>query len=142
MESITERESTMTTTSEGISWDRVKEAIHRDWEQTKHDLHVSGGHELNQSVTDTLQQAAGKEPIPGNDRPNRPKVIGTWGDAEMPIGFGYEAHQRYGAEHPVWNHHVEETLHAEWRRSRHATEREWGDVSGWVRHGYEYTPNP
>ena len=27
------------------AWDRVKEAMRRDWEQTRHDLHVKGGHE-------------------------------------------------------------------------------------------------
>ena len=32
------------------AWDRVKEAMRRDWEQTKHDLHIKGGHELNQDI--------------------------------------------------------------------------------------------
>jgi hypothetical protein len=123
-------------------WDRVKEAVHRDWEQTKQDLHVAGGHELNQGVLDTLGQAANREAIPGNNRPNRPKVIGSWDEAEMPIGFGYDARRQYGAAHPGWNAYIEETLRAEWARRRDASEREWGDVSGWVRYGYEYRPNP
>jgi hypothetical protein len=131
----------MTTTSQASTWDRVKEAAYRDWEQTKQDLGLPGGHELNQSLAHTLKQAANQEPIPGNNRPNRPQMIGSWAEAEMPIGFGYDAHQRYGAEHPAWNPHIEEILRAEWARKRDASEREWGDVSGWVRHGYEYKPN-
>ena len=126
----------------GSTWDRVKAAVRRDWEQTKQDLHVAGGHELNQGVLDTLAQAANQEAIPGNDRPNRPRVTGSWDEAEMPIGFGYDARRRYGAAHPGWNEHIEETLRAEWERGRDASEREWGDVSGWVRHGYEYRPSP
>src|SRR5581483_8090792 len=39
------------------AWERVKEAMRRDWEQTKHDLHLKGGHELNQGVKDTVKQA-------------------------------------------------------------------------------------
>ena len=74
----------MATMSQGTSWDRVKEAFRRDWEQTKHDLHMSGGHELNQTLSDTLKQATNKEPIPADDKPNRPKVIGGWTDAEAP----------------------------------------------------------
>jgi hypothetical protein len=55
------------------NWDRVKEALHRDWEQTKSDF--SGGKkgkELHQDVGDTLGQAFGKQPIPPNDAPNPP----------------------------------------------------------------------
>ena len=60
------------------AWDRIKESVRRDWEQTMHDLSIHGGHELNQQIGDTLKQAAGKEAIPQDDRPNTPKVIGSW----------------------------------------------------------------
>ena len=46
------------TEKHGSQWENLKQALKRDWEQTKKDLHM-GGHELNQSVTDTLGQAAG-----------------------------------------------------------------------------------
>lgn len=52
-------------------WDRVKAALHRDWEQTKADF--SGekrGADLNQHVGDTVRQALGKEPIPPENVPN------------------------------------------------------------------------
>lgn len=45
-------------------WDRVKEAIRRDWEQTKADFSKTGGAELNQNIGDTLKQAVGAAPLP------------------------------------------------------------------------------
>lgn len=47
------------------TWDRVKAAFRRDWEQTRHDL--SGGRkgaDLNQDVGDTVSQAFGDRHIP------------------------------------------------------------------------------
>lgn len=124
------------------AWERIKEAIRRDWEQTKHDLHLSGGHELNQGVEDTLKQAANQQAIPPDDRPNPPKVIGSWDDVEVPLGYGYGARQRYGAEHPAWNDGVEKTLRTEWELGRAQAAPGWDDVKGWVRHGYEYRSKP
>lgn len=49
---------------------KVKEALKRDWEQTKHDFSKKKGVDLNQDVGDTLKQAAGKEPIPPLAVPN------------------------------------------------------------------------
>ncbi len=46
------------------------EALHRDWEQTKHDFNKTKGEQLNQDVGDTLGQAAGKKPIPPEGVPN------------------------------------------------------------------------
>jgi hypothetical protein len=120
------------------AWERVKEAIRRDWEQTKHDLDLKGGHQLNQGVTDTLKQAANKQPIPDNDRPNPPKVIGSWDDAELPMGYGYSARHRFGTEHPSWDDRVEQSLRAEWELGKHTTHHAWDSVKGWVRRGYEY----
>ena len=48
---------------------KVKEALKRDWEQTKHDI-TRKGPDLNQDVSDTVKQAAGKEPIPPPAIPN------------------------------------------------------------------------
>jgi len=49
----------------------AKEALERDWEQTKHDLPGMEGKDLDQDVDDTLKQATGKEPTPSKDVPNR-----------------------------------------------------------------------
>lgn len=46
------------------TWDRVKEALRRDWEQTKSDLSSSDALDLNQSIGDTVKQAAGAQPLP------------------------------------------------------------------------------
>ena len=51
---------------------QVKEALKRDWEQTKKDF-GAGGKELDQDVGDTLGQAAGAEPIPPPNVPNAPE---------------------------------------------------------------------
>jgi hypothetical protein len=49
----------------------VGEALERDWEQTKSDLPGLEGKDLDQDVDDTVRQAAGAEPTPPEDRPNR-----------------------------------------------------------------------
>ena len=49
---------------------KAKEALKRDWEQTKHDISKKHGEELDQDVGDTLKQAAGKEPVPPRGVPN------------------------------------------------------------------------
>jgi hypothetical protein len=113
------------------SWERVKEALHRDWDQTRHDLHA-GGHELNQKLADTVGQAAGKKSMPPIDVPNPPKIIGRWEDAEIPIGFGYAARRQFGDEFPRWNDALESMLQRFW-----AAPTPWHDVRHLVRHGYE-----
>lgn len=49
---------------------KVKEALKRDLEQTKHDFNKKKGVDLNQDVGDTLKQATGNEPIPPPFVPN------------------------------------------------------------------------
>ena len=55
----------------GDSKNDAKEAIERDWEQTKHDLPGMEGKDLDQDVDDTLKQATGKEEPPPKNVPNR-----------------------------------------------------------------------
>jgi hypothetical protein len=119
------------TLQDSSSWDRVREALHRDWDQTKHDLHA-GGHELNQKLSDTVEQAAGTKPMPPIDKANPPKVIGQWEDAETAIGYGYAARDHFGDQHPEWNDDLERRLAADWN-----TERPWSEIVRYVRHGYE-----
>lgn len=127
--------------SQGSAWDRVKEALKRDWEQTKHDLSLPHGHELNQGVLDTVKQAVGSEPIPPADRPNPPRVIGSWDEDEVPMGYGYTARQKFGAEHPIWNEGIELKLRSEWESNKAGSPRKaWPEVEKIVRHGYEYNP--
>ncbi|APR85456.1 Hypothetical protein A7982_10805 [Minicystis rosea] len=121
------------------AWARVKEAIRRDWEQTKHDLHLPGGHELNQGASDTVRQALHRQPIPADDRPNPPKVIGTWDDIEGPVAYGYGARRRYGEQHPDWSERLEMDLRLEWEKGKQDLRRAWDDIKRHVQHGYDYS---
>lgn len=120
----------------GSAWSRVKEALRRDWEQTKKDLHI-GGHELNQSVGDTVKQAAGTQPLPSSDRPNPPKVIGDWDDVELPIGYGYSARREYGRKHSSWDDDLEGRLRSEWEDPSNKAGQSWDDVKPLVRRGWD-----
>lgn len=122
--------------SHASAWERVKEAMRRDWEQTRHDLKIKGGHELNQQIGDTMKQAAGKEPIPRDDAPNPPKVIGDWNDIELPIEYGYAARVQY-RQYTAWTSELERTLEKEWESGRAKTAAEWRDVRDHVRKGFE-----
>jgi hypothetical protein len=121
------------------AWDRVKEAFRRDWQQTKHDLHA-GGHELNQSVADTVKQAQGKEAIPVIDKANPPKVIGDadWDQVDVPANYGYAARTQYGQQHTAWTTELESTLKTEWEKGDRDVKSGWENVRDHVRRGYEY----
>ena len=122
----------------GNAWDRVREAMRRDWEQTKKDLGIKGGHELNQNVDDTVKQMAGKQPIPPADKANPAKVIGDWNDVEMPLGYGYGARQQYGNQYPAWNQELEGKLRSDWEATGDKPTHKWNDVKDYVRRGFEY----
>ena len=47
--------------------DNAKEALERDWEQTKSDLPGLEGKDLDQDVDDTIKQATGSDPVPPGD---------------------------------------------------------------------------
>jgi hypothetical protein len=125
----------------GSAWERVKEALKRDWEQTKSDVHA-GGRDLDQNVGDTVRQMAGKEEIPPESQPNS-KSLGSdarpvaWDDVETPMMFGHGARQQYGAQHAAWNDGLERTLRTEWDEGRGTTGRSWDQVRAHVRRGFE-----
>lgn len=50
---------------------KVKEALKRDWEQTKHDFNKKSGQNLNQDAGDTIKQATGSEPVPPRNIPSK-----------------------------------------------------------------------
>ena len=121
----------------GSAWDRAREALRRDWSQTKHDLHL-GGHEMNQGATDTLLQAAGEQHLPTINQANPPKVIGAWSDAEIPYRYGYAARKQFGAEHPSWSPELEAKLEAEWMTAQDRIAHDWESARRFVRRGYEH----
>lgn len=120
----------------GAAWDLVKESIRRDWEQTKHDVGL-GGEDLHQSVADTLKQAAGGAPLPGDGDANPPLSLGEWHQIEAPYGYGVAAHQELGARHPQWNPTLEAMLKDEWTAAHDQAGREWRAIVSLVRRGYE-----
>lgn len=126
------------------SWDRVKDAVRRDWQQTKHDLGV-GGHELNQRLADTVRQGIGVEPLPPPSKPNPPKVIGElndddeWEEVEPPLRYGHGARGHFLREYPSWSPEVEARLRAEWEARAEPDAGKWEDIRDYVRRGYEFS---
>jgi len=111
----------------GSAWERVKEAMRRDWMQTRHALGV-GGRELNQTLTNTLKQAAAKEHLPTVDEANPARIVGEWSEAEVPFGYGYGARTEFGARHPQWNEGLEQMLEGEWVAAQDYVRHDWGRV--------------
>ncbi|MDB4964812.1 MAG: hypothetical protein JWN44_501 [Myxococcales bacterium] len=104
------------------SWTRIKEALRRDWEQTKHDFSKKSGQELNQDAGDTLKQMAGKEPV------------GDWNSVEPAMRYGYGAGSNY--KDVEFDAH-EKTLESEWNEMRPS--RPWAESRDFVRRGWEYS---
>lgn len=114
------------------TWERVRAALRRDWEQTKADFSKKG-HDLNQDVDDTVMQAAGKQPIP-------PSFVATdvedWTSVEAGMRYGVGARQQY-AEHNEWTDDLEKQLRADWGDAHDKDDSSWDKVKTYVRHGWE-----
>ncbi len=124
----------------GSAWDKVKDAMKRDWEQTKADLHL-GGQDLNQELGDTVRQAQGKEAIPPTHvanpgGANSGSDIG-WSDAEEGVRYGYGARDEYGTQHAAWDDNLETRLKSDWEGAGNGVIRKWDEVKHAVRRGYE-----
>ncbi|HEY6078493.1 MAG TPA: hypothetical protein VIW29_06810 [Polyangiaceae bacterium] len=110
-------------------WERTKEALRRDWEQTKADV-TDGGTELNQDVGDTVKQAAGKQAIPPANRPNPPD---SWDEAEPAVRYGYGARQHF--EKAEWDDELESRLQKDWDSTGNVSS--WERVKAAVRRGWD-----
>ena len=110
------------------SWERVKAAFKRDWDQTKHDV---GGNEpdTNQGVTDTVKQASGKQPIP-------PRGVPTYEETEAGYRFGYGARSHYGHRFTKWDNSLEAELAKDWRETY--TGMDWERYKAAVQKGWDY----
>lgn len=130
------------TESHSSGWERVKAALRRDWEQTKTHF-SSSGTDLNQTVGDTLRQAAGTEPIPPGELPNpesqeqrqdqRVDAPARWEDVESAVRYGYGARQEF-RERPEWDEELEMRLQREWEDIEPG--RVWHDVRQFVHRGW------
>jgi hypothetical protein len=104
------------------AWDRVKEALRRDWEQTRNDF--SGGkkgQDLNQNVDDTVAQAVGKRPIP-------PPTVANPLDADELHAKVKKAQKEMRAAEKEYEEEAEDTA----RKLR----RDWDSAEHTVRYGY------
>ena len=131
------------------TWERVKDAMKRDWEQTKSDLtRGRKGKDLDQGVDDTVKQAAGKQPIPPTSMKNPPDVDDKdydkdsrkdddrdWNYVEDDHRYGVGARHQYGNEHAQWDDRLESKLREEWTDLK--TGRTWDEVKGSVRRGWD-----
>jgi hypothetical protein len=120
------------------TWDRVKAAMKRDWEQTKADI-TRKGPDLEQDVDDTVKQAMGKQPIPPGNMPvhesHRDVDDDDWSRAELGYRYGVGARSQYGREHPQWDDNLERKLRTEWSETN---ERDtWDEVKAAVRRGWD-----
>lgn len=119
----------------GSKWNRVQEALKRDWEQTKADF-SSKGKELNQDVVDTVKQAVGSEPIPPANQPNpEPR---NWDEIRPAIAYGFGAHEEYGTQYNTWDDKLETRLAKEWDKDK--TGKSFDEVKPIVRRGWDYKP--
>jgi hypothetical protein len=111
------------------AWDRVKMAVKRDWDQTKHDV---GGDEpdTNQTVGHTMKQASGKESIPPRGQPTY--------DLEPAHRFGYGARSHYGSNYDTWNIELENQLKRDWEQIAPERRQTWMQDRAAIRHGWEY----
>lgn len=110
------------------AWERVKSAMKRDWDQTKHDL---GGKEpdTNQKIGNTTRQASGKEVIPPRGQP-------TYEELEPAHRFGHGARSKYGAEYPDWDDDLEDRLKDDWKSVD--AKRSWEKDRAAIRYGWDY----
>ena len=117
-------------------WDRTKEALRRDWEQTKADF-TDGGHELNQDVGDTVKQASGKQRIPGGNAPNPPDAddFEDFDRAEPALRYGYGARSYYSSDSD-WNDRLETKLRSDWESAGNGA-GSWDRIKAAVRRGWE-----
>ena len=119
------------------AWDRVKDAMKRDWEQTKSDL-TGGrkGRDLDQDVDDTVKQAAGKQSIPPTTMKNPPDIDDKdWKRVEDDYRYGVGARKQYGTSHREWDDRLEGKLKDEWTDLKSG--RTWDEVKASVRRGWE-----
>ena len=103
------------------TWDRMKDAFRRDWEQTKHDFGSNTARDLDQDVDDTVKQAVGADRA--SDR--------SFEDHEPAFRFGHAARRHYGTKHSTWDNDLESSLRTDYGD-------DWDRDRDHIRRAYEY----
>lgn len=97
---------------DSTTWNRIKSAFRRDWEQTKSDLTAGrAGHELDQHMADTIRQMSGSDPLPIEGEPTGVDLEVSRSPAERAFELGYNAAAHFNGE---WTPAVESRLRTEW----------------------------
>lgn len=91
------------------AWKRVRQALQRDWAQTRRDL-IDTGANLRQSVVDTVKQARGRQEIPALNEANPTRH-------EPAVTYGFDARNRLGGNLATWNDETEAQLERDWNAS-------------------------
>jgi hypothetical protein len=127
----TYKNPTWWTAENDSSWSRVKEAMKRDWDQTKHDM---GGDkpDTNQKIGNTIRQAGGSEAIPPRNLPAEDQM-------EPAYRYGHGARSRYGKQFAAWDE-AEKQLQQEWEGLEPAHRQTWMQDRAAIRYGWEYEP--
>jgi hypothetical protein len=116
------------------TWERVKAAVRRDWEQTKRDLSGGArGRDLDQGAMDTLRQMFGTQPVPPEGEPTGVDLDIDWEGAEPATRFGYTEADKYPSD---WNRDVEERLASDWKGTH--PDLEWHAARPHVFIGWRY----
>ena len=112
------------------AWERVKQALKRDWDQTKHDF---GGEEpdTNQRIGNTTRQVSGKEAIPPRGQPAYEELEPAW-------RFGYGARANYRDQYPEWDEELEQQLKSEWETLAPQRRQTWVQDRAAIRYGWDY----
>jgi hypothetical protein len=120
------------------AWERIRSAMRRDWEQTKHDWNEKKGRDLHQKADDTVRQAIGKQPIPPMSAPENVSSsredLERWEIAETAMRYGHGARSHY-VQQPAWSDQLETVLRGEWTRLHPGIR--WEDARASVRRGWE-----
>lgn len=125
------------TTHESSGWERAKEALRRDWAQTKYDFGLKFGENLHQELKDTVRQATGTEPIPG---PHVANESDAWSDeAAVRYGYGAGLSPNYRS-HQTWSPELESQLRTDWEALHSG--RPWEEVRLAVRYGWTRASRP
>jgi hypothetical protein len=116
--------ATWHTTEHDSTWERVKAAFRRDWEQTKNDFGSDRARDLDQDVDDTFKQMFGKQS--GYNYRDL-----DFKEEEPAFRYGHAARRHFGSTHKSWNPTLRENLRKDYTG-------DWKRDEPLIRYAYSY----